>query len=184
MSTTDQHGDYSHPILQLIIDLLEQYGPAELKGHYHQGDVLHVGSDEMPYVTLAIDSSNINSETNMTNKHQIPIVLELIYDQTNDLGTIDDSLQAGLTSLYKLLEGMELTSNGQYQLMTDTIAYVISKNDHPKDFVWLQVEDQPTNTIKYGMGVNRRGPGIYSVEATMSFTAYVEMAKPQYYITA
>lgn len=173
--------DYSDPVLAKIIALLDASGPAELRGHYVQGDVLAVGASEMPIVAVCKDSTNISANTNMTNKHVMPIVLMVIYDTFNDVGTQDSALQAGLTSLYRLCEGMNIPVSGQYRLNTDSLAYVISNAGQLDDSLWLQVEDDQINTIKYGMGVNRRGPGIFSIEAQMQFTAYLEMPLPKFY---
>lgn len=157
--------DYVDPILKKLITVLEAEGPSELIGRYRYGDLLVVGKDELPLVAVAKGRTQIFPASNMEDEHLMSVVISVIYDMTNDI-TQSEEFVAGTSGLYDLVE----RRTDDYQLHEQSIAYVLRKYQTLDDHMWLAVGPGQEVSIEYGLGVNRRGPGAFSVEAAIRFT--------------
>jgi hypothetical protein len=149
--------------MDLVITHLDSAGPPELKGKWKQGDVLIPPLSELPMAYLAKDQTQIFPADNMEDEHLMNLVLVVLYDYTADLHESEDIVK-GVSGLYKLMEGR----GADYKLDTTSLAYLIRLNNQIADKVWLGL-GSPVQ-IQYGLGFGRRGPGIFSSEATMRFT--------------
>ncbi len=170
--------EYRDPIIDKIIEKLEAEGPAELRGKYYNGDVLLVPKSELPICSIAKDTTRIFPADNMTDDNLMPLVLNVLYDYTSDLDQSSD-LVAGVNGLYKMLEGRGAGA-GPYDLNTDSLAYVLRKYQtlDAGNNLWLQVGPNEETAIDYGLGIERRGPGIFSVEGVIRFSARVHTTRP------
>jgi hypothetical protein len=154
--------EYKDPIIAKLIEKFEAEGPTELRGHYFHGDILLVPKREMPAVSIAKDETRIYPASNMEDEHYMPLVINVIYDWTKDLDQSSE-LAAGVTGLYKLVEERD----SDYQLVSNSLAYVLRKYQTLDDDVWISVGPNEQLQINYGLGIERRGPGIFSVEAVI-----------------
>lgn len=166
--------EYRDPILQKLIDTLEAEGPSELIGHYKQGDVIAVSKEELPVVTVTKDSTRMGAASNQEDDQLLPIVINVIYDFMRDL-TQSSDLEVGMTTLYGYCEGR---SEEDYNLLPSSIAYVL--RSHPKldNNLYISVGPNEELSINYGMGVERRGKGIFSVEAVLRFNMRFQQNRP------
>lgn len=156
--------EYKDPLLQLVIDHLDANGPQELKGKWKQGDVLIAPKRELPIAYLAKDSTNLSPATNLEDEHAMSLVVVVLYDYTSDQRQSEDIVK-GVTGLYKLMEERDPAT---YQLKPNSLAFQIRLNNQIADKVWLGLGSPVV--INYGLGFGRRGPGIFSSEATMRFS--------------
>ena len=152
---------YKDPIIAKIIEALTAAELPGIKGIYN-GDVVVPAKDDVPLVYVAKDTTTISQADNMEDEHLMPMVATVLYDMTQDIGQSYDMV-AGASSLYEIVEGRD----DDYKLKTNTIAYVLRENQVLDDKLWIAVGTPVT--VTYGIGVNRRGPGMFSVEAVVRF---------------
>jgi len=165
---------YKDPVIQKLIDVLEADGPADLKGKYHHGDVLVPAKSDLPMVTIARDRTRITQASDLEDDNIMPLVINILYDYTRDL-TNDFDVAAGVTSLYQLVEERDEVN---YRIKPGTIAWVLRNKQQLANKLWLAVGPNEVLDIDYGLGVERRGPGIFSVESVIRITARAHTARP------
>lgn len=165
--------EYVDPVVAKLIEKFNDEGPSELANKYYYGDVLLVPKEDLPIVTVAKDATRIGGVSNREDAHTIPLVINVIVDWTRDLDQ-SFNLQAGLQQLYKLCEERE----SDYTLKTETLAYVLRKYQKLDTNLWLAIGADQTVDIDYGLGIERRGPNIFSVEAVIRLNAVLHIAKP------
>lgn len=163
---------YKDPIVQLIIDMLNENGPSKLDGRYINGDVLMPNQSELPMAYIAKDTTKMGAASNMEDEHLHSLVLTVILDMKQDLDEAYDMV-AGTPELYEMVEGRDDTT---YQLKADSLLYNLRKSQQLADKTWIGVRD--TVDVNYGIGIARRGPGIFSVEATVRFTVLQHLPRP------
>lgn len=172
--------EYRDPIIDKIIEKLEAEGPEQLRGKYYNGDVLLVPKSELPVCSIAKDTTAIAAADNATDDHVMPLVLNVLYDYTSDLDQSSD-IVAGVTGLYRMMEGRgEDSGAGPYDLNASSISYILRKYQSldPANNLWLSVGPNERITIDYGLGIERRGPGIYSMESVIRFSARAHILRP------
>ena len=162
---------YRDPVVQKVIDLLDSAGPSKLRGRYINGDVLQPGRSELPLCYIAKDGTSVSPATNMEDEHRISLVATIILDWTQDLGEAYD-IVAGTPELYEFCEGR----GSDYQLLADTLLYQLRRSQQLDAKLWIGV-GTPVE-ISYGIGVDRRGPGSFSVEALIRFTVRLHVPMP------
>jgi len=165
---------YKDPVIQALIDALEADGPQELKGKYHHGDVLVPAKSDLPMVTIARDRTRITQASDLEDDNDMPLVINVLYDYTQDL-TNDFDVQAGITSLYRLVEEREPSN---FRVKQGTLAWVLRNKQQLANKLWLAVGPNQVLDIDYGLGVERRGPGIFSVESVIRISARAHTARP------
>ena len=167
--------EYKDPILKQLIDMLEQEGPDELAGHYIYGDVLMPARNMLPCVSVARQGTNIKSDGTMQDVHVSPIVLAVIYDWTTDLDQ-SFNLTRGTTALYKLIE----ERNTDFSVKAGTLAYALRDNQKLADNLFISIRDEGL-MIDYGLGWEKRGDNIFSVEGVLRFNLELTQPKPNLY---
>ena len=167
--------EYRDPILKAIIDMLELDGPEELKKHYVYGDTLAPPRSTLPVISVARDGTRIVSDGSMQDRHITAIVMAIIVDYTTDFNTSFD-LTKGTNKLYELVEARDTA----LKLKTKTIAYALRKNQKLGDNMFISVNDDGL-AIDYGLGVEKRGANIFSVEAILRFNIENTQKKPNLY---
>lgn len=166
--------EYRDPILQKLIDTLEAEGPSDLVGHYRQGDVIAVSKEELPVVTVTKASTRMGAASNQEDDQLMPVVINVIYDFMRDL-TQSSDLEVGMTTLYGYCEGR---SDTDYTLLPDSLAYILRKYPKLDDNLYISVGPNEELSINYGMGIERRGKGIFSVEAVLRFNMRFQQNRP------
>lgn len=164
--------DYRDPIIQKIIDdVLEANGPSELSGHYINGDVLLPNKSELPLCYVTKDTVTNSPANNMETDDVQSLVAVIVYDFTQDYNDAYN-IVAGSTGLMELCEAR----NDDYTLRSDSLLYLLQKNTQVANKFWIGVGTPVV--INYGLGIERRGPGIFSVEATIRFNARLHLPSP------
>lgn len=174
---TIQRTQYKDPILEAVIELLNTNASRDIRTFYY-GDVLLVPKSELPVVSVAIDNTQIATDDTGSDKSTVPLVISVI-TEINDTATQDFDVMAGTNSLYEIVIGR----NADYTFREDSIAHILRANDQLDSkvtsngsivsvFLGTETDRDPIN-IDFGIGVERRGQGIWSVEATIRVNAYV-----------
>ena len=167
--------EYRDPILKAIIDMLEVEGPEELEGHYVYGDVLAPAKSLLPVVSVARQGTNIQSDGTMQDVHTSAIVLSVIYDWTQDYDQSFD-LTRGSNGLYQLIEGR----NADFSIKARTLSYALRDNQKLADNLYISIRDNGLE-IDYGLGWEKRGSNIFSVEGILRFNIELTQPKPNLY---
>lgn len=167
--------EYRDPILEALIVMLEAEGPEELVGHYIYGDVLAPAKSMLPVVSVARQGTNIQSDGTMQDVHVTEIVVAVIYDWTTDLDQSFD-LVRGSTALYKLIE----ERNADYSVKDNTLVYALRDNQKLDDNLFISIRDGGLS-VDYGLGWEKRGDNIFSVEGILRFNVELTQPKPNLY---
>ena len=165
---------YKDPVIQKLIDALDEFGPSELKGRYRHGDIMVPAKTDLPLVTIARDRTRITQASDLEDDNVMPLVINVLYDYTRDL-TNDFDVQAGVTSLYRLVEERDPNHFG---VKEGTIAWVLRRKQQLAPKLFLAVGPNEVLDIDYGLGVERRGPGIFSVESVIRISARAHSPRP------
>lgn len=163
---------YKDPIIELIIKKLNEVGPTKLRGRYINGDVLKPNKSEMPMAYVARDTTRAQSANNMEDEDLQNFVITVILDHTTDIN-IAYNMVAGTPELYDFMEGKDPTT---MYLKKNTLLYFARSNQQLANKVWVALGTPVI--INYGLGIERRGPGIFSIEATMQFTVRQHQPTP------
>lgn len=164
---------YRDPILSKIIEKLNAEGPVDLKNRYYQGDIIMPAKSIMPFCSVAIDTQAINSADSIEDLNAIPIVLTVVVETTKDIKSFD--LATGSTKLYELIAAR---NEADYSLRKDCIAYVLRKYAQLDNKLFNSINDAPL-TADFGIGVGRRGPGIFSIEGSVRTTVVAYTKTPR-----
>lgn len=162
---------YHDPIIQKVIDFLEANGPSKLSGRYINGDVLLPNKSDLPICYITKDQVLAQPANNMEDEHLQLLVATIILDQVQDFNEAYDMV-SGVSELWEMCEAR----NEDYQLLPDTLLYQLRNSQQVDQKFWIGV-GSPVQ-INYGMGVERRGPGIFTIEATIRFTARLHLPAP------
>lgn len=163
--------EYRDPILKALIDMLEEQGPEELRGHYIYGDTLAPPKSSLPIVSVARDGTTVLSDGTMQDRHVTAITMAVIVDYTTDLNTSFD-LVRGTTRLYDYIEARD----DEFRVKENTISYALRKNQKLANNLFISINDNGL-LIDYGLGVEKRGSNIFSVEGILRFN--VESTQPK-----
>lgn len=167
--------EYRDPILKALIDMLEADGPSELVGHYIYGDTLAPAKSALPIVSVARDGTRIVSDGTMLDRHITSIVMAVIVDYTTDLNTSFD-LSRGTSQLYEFIEARDTNRD----LKTKTLSYALRKNQKLGENLFISILDDGL-LVDYGLGIEKRGSNIFSVEGILRFNVESTQRKPNLY---
>jgi len=170
--------EYRDPILTALIEFLEENGPEELKGHYIQGDSLAPNKNDLPVVSVARQNTVVRSDGTMQDVHITSIFMAIIYDWTTDLDQSFD-LVRGTTGLYRLMEERD----DNFYAKPGTLVHALRDGQKLADNLFISVNDDGLR-LDYGMGWEKRGDNIFSVEGVLRFNIELTQPKPEYYPTS
>lgn len=162
---------YRDPIIAKLIEFLEANGPTRLHGKYINGDVLLPNKSDLPICYVTKDQVLAQPANNMEDEHLQMIVATIILDHTRDLDEAYDMV-AGVSELWEMCEAR----GDDFQLLEDTMLYQLRNSQQVAPKMWIGL-GTPVQ-INYGMGVERRGPGIFSIEASIRFTVRLHLPAP------
>lgn len=162
---------YRDPILGAIINLFNSYGPPELKNRYFYGDPLQVPKSQLPAVFLTKDITEISNLTNAEDQSAIHIVANIVLDLTRDFNQAFDNVTSS-NAVYDFMEGRDAA----YELKPTSLCYILRKYQSLGNNVWINPEE-PLRP-DYGIGVEKRGPGIFTVEGVIRFMVLHKQITP------
>lgn len=162
---------YRDPIIKAVVDLLEKNADSRLKGRYYYGDVLLVPKSQLPICSVSIDSEAITTVNSLEDESTVPIVINVLTDY-NDQGGKDFDLQSGTNMLYEIIAGR----NDDFTFKENSMLGILRSKDGVQPVVnekiYLGINDQAV-TADFGIGVERRGAGIFSIEGVIRITATI-----------
>lgn len=151
---------YKDPISELLISNFRSEGLASIK-EYYNGDVYTVPREDLPVLYVVKDATRIAPADNRNDETRTAYVIGVIYNYTEDIDTSSE-LVAGVNSLYEIVEGRD---ENTLDLKTNSLAYILRKHLTLADDTWVDIGAGAALEIDYGIGIEKRGRGIYSLEA-------------------
>lgn len=164
---------YRDPILTLIRDRFNAEGPKELKDRYFFGDTLLVNARELPCVFMSIDVERLTNASNAEVESNIPIALNVVYDLRRDFQQSIENVNAHM-SVVNFLIGR----NADYTIRKDSLAGVLWNHPQLAAKLWVNL-DQPMEA-DFGIGIEKRGPGIFTTEGVLKFTVKHHQLTPEF----
>lgn len=162
---------YRDPIIAKLISVLSASGPSFLKNRYFSGDPLQVPKSQLPAVFITKDNTTIAPATNAEDASVMPLVANVVLDLTRDWNQAFDRVNSS-DMLYEAVEAR----NANYTLKSTSLAYLLRKNVQLDTNLWISADSELT--IDYGVGIEKRGPGIFTVEAVLRFTVTHHQIRP------
>lgn len=162
---------YQDPIIAKVISMLNAKGPSKLKGRYINGDVLLPNNSDLPLCYITKDQVLAQPANNMEDEHLQLLVATIILDIKQDLKQAYNAVQ-GVPELWEMCEARD----ANYNLLPNTMLYNLRNSQTLDTKMWIGL-GTPVQ-INYGMGIERRGPGIFSIEATIRFTVRLHLEAP------
>lgn len=160
---------YRDPIIELIIAKLNAEGPSQLQNKYFTGDPLIVGKSELPAGFITRDKTSFSDFDIANDRHDMAMVLNVVQDTTKDFNQTFD-MRGSTATLYDWVEGRQ----ENYTLKPTALTYILRKYQQngpqtnglaPK--LWINM-GTPIEA-DYGVTLNKRGAGIFAVEAVIRF---------------
>lgn len=162
---------YQDPIIKKVIEDFEPNGPSRLEGKWINGDVLLPAKSELPLAYITKENTDAFPASNMEDEHLMPLVATIVWDLTEDFDGIYNMVKS-TNDLYELMEAR----NDDYTLKTDSLLYRATLNQQLDNKLWIGV-GTPVR-ITYGLGIGRRGPGIFSLESSIRFSVRLHTPRP------
>lgn len=164
---------YRDPFITKLIGIFNAEGPASLKNRYYYGDPMVVAKSQLPAVFISKDKTTIAPETNEEDVSTIPMIINVVMDLTRDFGQAFNSINS-MNQVYEAIEAR----NVDYTLRSDSLAYLLRKHMELDSQVWIDLSSGLE--LDYGVGMGKRGEGIFTVEGVMKFTVtHIQMRPGQ-----
>ena len=166
---------YRDPVIAAIINYLKPKAHPDIRTWYY-GDTLLISKSMLPAVSVAIDGMTLETDSTGDDVTKMAITISVITDINANQGR-DFDVEAGTTELYEIVSGKDdnfiYTEDSIMRLLRERVQLATATTpDGESVSVMLGIEDQPLS-VDFGIGVERRGPGIFSVEAAIHTTAYI-----------
>lgn len=167
--------DYKDPILEAIIKVLNDHGPALLKGRYGTGDPVTVNKSQLkrPMAFLTFEGHTVAEPTNSHLQITGSLGINLVTDMMQDFGQGLDAKSH--MSLVGLMIGMELDGDF-YRLKPDSIVGAL--RSHQDLGHGLRLSLGQADEIEYD--AMSRGKGIVTTEAMLNTIATVQVLNPKF----
>lgn len=162
---------YRDPIVTALVAKLDAEGPPQLKNRYFEDYPAVIGRAQLPAGFITFDTTSIGNETNAEDSARIAVVLNVVYEAARDYQQAFSQVYSNAT-----LRGMLEARNADYTPKAGTIAYVLRKYQVLDSKLWI-AHDAPIE-LDYGVGIENRGPGVYTAEATARFTVVSHYLRP------
>lgn len=162
---------YQDPVLAKIRDVLNAFGPQTLKNRYGFGDPLVVNQSELPMAFISYDTQEIGDFTSAELQSAMHIVINVVYDLKRDFGQGLSNVESHM-SIVDFLSGR----NPDYSLKTDSIIGALRAHQDLDTKLWIDVGT--LSEVDYGVGLEKRGPGIYTAEGVLRFTVINHQIRP------
>lgn len=151
---------YTDPVLGTLITIFNAEGPTQLKNRYYEGDPIMIAKGSMPAVFLTRDKSTVQQVTNMEDEHILSVVINVVTDVTRDWGQAFNKISS-MSDVWDFIEGR----NSDGTLKITSLAYILRRYQTLAPKTWINLKR--AIELDYGVGIEKRGPSIYSVEGIM-----------------
>ena len=165
---------YEDPILRRIVNLMNQYGPKKLRGRWSIGDSLAVPKGLLPHAFVAYDAENISDIAAGELRVNAIVTISVAVDMTREINTPTDRSDAH----EQVVEFISAKDTNSYQLKPDSILGALRAHQDLDLARNVYIEVGSETTIEYGVGLEKRGPGIVTAEGVITFQITHDQVKP------
>lgn len=154
--------NYEDPILAKMQDLLNTYGPDELKNKYYLGDPMLVNKSDLPMAFISYEKHDIIDDASHSIETHSTVIIDIAYDLTKDFNRASKTSGSQM-ALVKMICGRD----ENYRLLDNTILSVLKRfQDSQDDSLIIDLGDSAQ--IEYVVG--ERGNSVFTNEALIRFT--------------
>lgn len=154
--------NYEDPILAKVRDLLNAYGPDELKNKYYLGDPMLVNKSDLPMAFISYEKHDIIDDASHSIETHSTVVIDVVYDLTKDFNRASKTSGSQM-ALVKMICGRD----ENYRLLDNTILAVLRRFQDSQDDS-LIIDLGNSAQIEYVVG--ERGNSVFTNEALIRFT--------------
>jgi len=165
---------YRDPIIALLIEKLEEFGPKELVKKYYYGNPIIIGQNEkmLPAGFISFMSSNtVKASTHRdrtVNQYEINVATLMKKDWLNTGRVVQSHM-----TLLDWIQGRGADMN----LKDDCILNVLRKFEVLDGDNKLYIDLNTATQVRVFPGIEARGPGIFTYEATVTFNVVKEQIR-------
>lgn len=166
---------YRDPIIKTLIDKLEEFGPADLVNKYYYGNPIIIGQNEkmLPAGFISfMQSQTVKASTDRDrtiNQYEINVCTLIKKDWLNTGRVVQSHM-----TLLDWIQGR----NADMNLKDDSILYVLRKFEVLDGDNKLYIDLNTATQVRVFPGIEARGPGIFTYEATITFNVIKEQIRP------
>ncbi len=162
---------YEDPVLVALRNMLNEHGPKDLKNRYGLGDPLVVNQSQLPMAFISFDTQDIGDVTNAEIQSDMNVVINVVYDLKRDFGQGVSNVESHM-SIVDFITGR----NPDYSLKVDSILGALMAHQDLDEKLWINIDS--LSEVDYGVGLEKRGPGIYTAEGIVRFTVKNHQLRP------
>lgn len=154
--------NYEDPILAKMRDLLNTYGPDELKNKYYLGDPMLVNKSDLPMAFISYEKHDIIDDASHSIETHSTVIIDVAYDLTKDFNRASKTSGSQM-ALVKMICGRD----ENYRLLDNTILAVLRRFQDSQDDS-LIIDLGNSAQIEYVIG--ERSNSVFTNEALIRFT--------------
>lgn len=166
---------YEDSILWKIIKLMDEHGPKELRGRWGVGDPIVVSAGALPRAFISYDTVTFSDASNTETNADSSIVINVVVDMKREFS-------ASVNRVESHEQVIDMIQRRRDDLLLDTesiVGCLLKHQDDLGDNCWVNVGN-PIET-DFGVGIEKRGPGIVTAEGMVRFVVTHLQPTPQYY---
>lgn len=164
---------YRDPILVKLRDVLNAAGPRELKDRYYFGDPIVVDPKKLPACFISIDRQTVGTADNTHLESRVNVVFNVVWDHKRDMMQALDNIEGHMNTV-NMIAGRDPET---YALRKDSMISALRAKQELGNNLWIDVDT--LTEANYGLGIGKRGPGIYTAEATLRTQVIHHQIKPE-----
>lgn len=154
--------NYEDPILAKVRDLLNTYGPNELKNKYYLGDPMLVNKSDLPMAFISYEKHDVIDDASHSIETHSTVIVDVVYDLTKDFNRTSKTSGSQM-ALVEMICGRD----ENYRLLDNTILAVLRRfQDSQEDSLIIDLGNSAQ--IEYVVG--ERGNSVFTNEALIRFT--------------
>lgn len=156
---------YEDPILRRVKELLNTHGPKELRGRWSIGDSLNLPANSLPHGFITYDAVEINNDSNMVMQGKNSIVVSVAVDMKREFNSPTDRADS-----HEQVVAFIAARDDDLSFADDSIIGCLLKYqdlDMTRN-LWINT-DGAIAEVDYGVGLEKRGPGIMTAEGLVRF---------------
>jgi hypothetical protein len=157
---------YKDPIIKKYQELIEASMPGLFRSMY-QGDPIMIPKSSMPALVISKSRTRTGVLTNTEDEQEIALILTVVTDLRDEIND-DKQMVPGIAQLYDIIEGRE---DDTFKLKTNSILHVLRSNVVVDQANNLRTDLGSITTVDYGITVNKRAQGSFSIEGQVQFNA-------------
>ncbi len=167
---------YEDPILRKLKDLLDEYGPKELRGRWSIGDSLNLSAGSLPRGFISYDAVEIDNTSNATIREMSAVVISVAVDMKKEFNSSVDRSDS-----HEQVIALIAARNEDLSFKNESVVGCLMKHQDldSSQNLWINT-DGATTEVDYGVGIEKRGPGIVTAEGLVRIMITHDQLTPSF----